>query len=375
MIRCLGEDEVIVSADGYVAWSTDGNSSWDKVNTPLSDTGATQVTASGLADGDFIYASTDNTGGGTLLVERWEIGQSGTSWKDLKAPVSGNGTFGIALAEGVLYVLAHDSLAGGSYLIRTLDATTSEPSAGMWANVKSAGEQFNLAPQALKVSTGSVKLWAADSQAGLSKPLFTFTDELATLGPTITSPADGAVVQVNPVSGGTFTVALSWSRLSKSTIYDYQVSLDSGFVEKVIDTSTSSTTSSTPAAVINVGGGTLMPGTTYFWRIRTNQSGPIRSPWSETRSFTVGELPEVGPPVVIEQPPAPIIEVPPAPEITLQPPEIVLPAPTPAPEIVLPAPVEAAPAIPSWAIYAIIIIGAVLVIALIVLIMRTRRPV
>ena len=375
MISVLSEDNVIVSADGYVAWSTDGNSSWDKVNTPLADTGATQVTASGLADGDYIYASTDNTGGGTMLVERWEIGQSGTSWKDLKAPVSGNGTFGIALVEGVLYALTYDNLTGGSYLVRTLDPTSSEPSAGMWANVKSAAEKFDIAPQALKVSSGSLKLWAADSQAGLTKPLFTFTDEIGTTGPTITAPADGATVQVNPVSGGTYTVALSWSRLSKSTIYDYQVALDSGFVEKVIDTSTGSTTSSTPAAVINVGGATLMPNTTYYWRVRTNQAGPIRSQWSEVRTFTIGELPEAQAPVVIEQAPAPVIEVPPTPEIVLQPPEIVLPAPTPAPEIVIPAAPEPTPAVPTWAIYAIIIIGAVLVIALIILIMRTRRPV
>jgi hypothetical protein len=375
MISCLGEDEVIVGSDGYIAWSTDGNSSWDKVNTPLSDTGATQVTASGLADGDYIYGSTDNTGGGTLKIERWEIGQSGTSWKDLVAPVSGNGTFGLDLVEGALYAVTYDNAS--SYLVRTLSPTTSEPSSGMWANVISSGETFNLAPQALKVSSGSVKLWAADSAAGLTKPLFSFTDEVATVGPSLTAPADGSVVQVNPVSGGTYTVALSWDRLSKSTIYDYQVALDSGFVEKVINTATSSTTSSTPAVVINTGGtsGALMPGTTYYWRIRTNQAGPIRSQWSETRSFTVGELPEAQPPVVIEQPPAPVIEVPPTPEIVLQPPEIVLPAPEPAPEIVLPAPVEAAPPIPAWAIYAIIIIGAVLVIALIILIMRTRRPV
>jgi len=373
MIRCLSEDNVIVGSDGYVAWSTDGNSSWDKVNTPLNDTGKTQVTASGLADGDYIYASTDNTSAGTLKVERWEIGQSGTSWKDLSPSIGANSSYGIELVEGVLYVAFSDS--ADSYTFRTLSPDTSEPSSGMWSTMKSAGEVFDLAPQALKVSTGT-KLWAADKAAGLAKPLFSYTDELATVGPTVTAPADGAVVMVNPVSGGTYTVALSWSRLSKSTIYDYQVSLDSGFVEKVLDTSTTSSTSSTPAVVINVGGGTLMPGTTYFWRIRTNIAGPVRSQWSPTRSFTIGDLPEAQPPVVIQQPPAPVIEVPPTPEIILQPPDIILPAPPPAPpEIVIPAAPEPTPPVPTWAIYAIIIIGAVLVIALIVLIMRTRRPV
>jgi len=371
MISCLSEDNVIVGSDGYVAWSTDGNSSWDNVNTPLSTTGATQVTASGLTDGDYIYGATATA---STKVERWEIGQSGTTWKDLSAPTTANLSYGIALVEGVLYVACDD--ATDQFTLRTLSPTSSEPSSGMWSTMKSAAERFTAAPQALKVSTGSTKLWAVDTTTGLTKPLFSYTDELATAGPTVTAPADGSVVAVNPVSGGTYTVALSWSRLSKSTVYDYQVALDSGFVEKVINESTSSTTSSTPAVVVNVGGGVLMPGTTYYWRIRTNIAGPIRSQWSPTRSFTIGDLPEAQAPVVIQQPPAPVIEVPPTPEIILQPPDIILPAPPPAPpEIVIPAAPEPTPPVPTWAIYAIIIIGAVLVIALIVLIMRTRRPV
>ena len=369
-IRSLGEDNVIVGSDSYVAWSTDGNSSWSDINTPLNATGLTQVTASGLGDGDYIYAATSAN---SSRVERWEIGQSGSSWKNLEAPTSGNYTWGIALADGVLYVVTNDD-KGDSFLIRTLSPTSSEPSSGMWSTVKSAAEIFTAAPSALRASSGSTKLWAVHSAVAVAKPLFSYTDAVATEGPSLSAPGDGADIKVNPVSGSTYTVPLTWERLSKSKIYDYQVSLDSGFVEKVINTSTSSTTSSTPSAVIS--GDNFMPGTTYYWRIRTNIAGPVRSPWSETRSFTITELPEALPPVVIQQPPAPVIQVPPAPSITLQPPEIVLPAPPPAPpEIVIPAAPAPTPPIPAWALYVIIIIGAVLVIALIVLIMRTRRPV
>jgi len=275
--------------------------------------------------------------------------------------------------EGVLYVQCDDTDNANTF--RTLSPDDSEPSSGMWSVMQSAGEQFKATPQALKVSSGSTKLWAVDKSA---PALYVYTDWIATEGITLTAPSDGSVVAVNPVSGGTYTVALSWDRLSKSKIYDYQVALDSGFVEKVVSESTDSTTSSTVSVVINTGDtlGALMPGTKYYWRVRTNIAGPVRSPWSATRSFTVGELPEAQPPVVIQQPPAPVIEVPPAPSITLQPPEIVLPAPPPPPpEIVIPAAPEPTPPVPTWAIYAIIIIGAVLVIALIVLIMRTRRPV
>jgi hypothetical protein len=373
MIRSLSEDNLIVGCDGYVAWSTDGNSSWTDINTPLDTTGATQVTASGLSDGDYIYASTD-TASSASEIQRWEIGQSGTSWKDLEPPIANNSTYGIALVEGVLYGAVSDGT--DSWLVRSLSPTTSEPASGDWAVSKSTGEKFTATPNGLKVSSGSVKLWAVENVAGqISKPLFSFTDAIATEGPTLSAPGAGAEVMMNPVSGGSYQITISWERLSKATIYDYQVATDSGFIEKIINTSTSSTTSSTPA--VSISAGTLNPGTTYYWRVRVNQAGPIRSPWSETRNFTVAALPEAQPPVVVQQPgPAPVIEVPPAPEIVLQPPEIVLPPPQAAPEIVIPAaPPAAAPAIPAWAIYAIIIIGAVLVIALIVLIMRTRRPV
>jgi hypothetical protein len=372
MIRSLGEDNVLVAADGYVAWSTDGNSSWEKINTPLNTTGLTQATASGLSDGDYIYAATATAGS---RVERWEIGQSGTSWKNLSASSSGNSCYGIAVVDGVLYAAFDDGT--DQFTFRTLSPTSSEPSAGMWAILKSAGERFTAAPQSLKVSTGSTKLWQADTvTAAVSKPIFSYTDDIATVGPTLAAPGAGADVMMNPVSGGSYQITLSWERLSKATVYDYQVATDSGFIEKIVNTSTSSTTSSTPA--ISISAGTLNPGTTYYWRVRVNQSGPVRSAWSETRSFTVAALPEAQPPVIVQAPgPAPVIEVPPAPAITLEPPEIVLPAPPPAPpEIVIPAaPPAAAPPIPFWAILAIIIIGAVLVIALIVLIFRTRRPV
>ncbi|MEE8420514.1 MAG: hypothetical protein V3R92_03540, partial [Dehalococcoidales bacterium] len=61
MIQSLGEDNLLVgSTTGYVAWSTDGNSNWSKSTKQVNDVGSPiQVTASGLADGDFIYAGTE----------------------------------------------------------------------------------------------------------------------------------------------------------------------------------------------------------------------------------------------------------------------------------------------------------------------------
>jgi len=185
---------------------------------------------------------------------------------------------------------------------------------------------------------------------------------------------------MNPVSGKANAVALTWERPSKAKIYDVKIALDSGFTEIVRSITTSSTTDD-PVSVV-VGPDTdytvaFASETTYYWRVRVNIAGPVKSPYSETRSFTIGTLPEIPvTPVEVVIPPPPVISVPEAPSITITPPEIVLPpAPAPPPEIVIPpAPAPPAPITPVY-IWAIIIIGAILVIAVVVLIIRTRRPV
>jgi len=105
---------------------------------------------------------------------------------------------------------------------------------------------------------------------------------------------------------------------------------------------------------------TLERGATYFWRVRAIE--PVEGDWSTIANFTVAEEAPAPPdPVVVTttQPPDIIVEIPPAPPATV----IEIP-PAPAAEEIAPA-----------YIWAIIIIGAVLVIAVIVLIVRTRRTV
>ncbi|MBL7126716.1 MAG: hypothetical protein ISS58_05875 [Dehalococcoidales bacterium] len=392
-ITSLGEDMLIAGSDaGYVGYTADGNSSWSTVTVQLTHASATQVTASGLADGDFIYAAVAGANDTVALVERWEIGTS-TSWKDLGAATTtdlgGDGTadecgaFGIALVEGVLYVAMEniDTNAGSadSVVFSTLDPHGSAPT---WSMLVSADETFVTTPSALRTSEGSTVLWALDTTG---QKLFSYTDTMSAAGPALLAPAHGGEISMNPVSGTAYDVSFTWERASKADIYQVDVSFDYDFAERFPRITTTSTTASTVAQIAGPSGtaGTnlinFMPETTYYWRVRassTEADTTVYSPWSAARSFTVAELPEAQAPVIIQQPPAPVISVPPAPNITLQPPEIVLPAPPPAPpEIVIPAAPAPTPPVPTWAIYAIIIIGAVLVIALIVLIMRTRRPV
>ena len=109
--------------------------------------------------------------------------------------------------------------------------------------------------------------------------------------------------------------------------------------------------------------GDLPYSTAYYWKVKavsgTIEAGDLlESDWASAVFITKEEPVEPLPPVVIEPtPPAP-----PAPIITITQPDIIVP---------LPAIVQT-PVTPGW-IYAIIAVGAVLVISLLVLIIRTRR--
>ncbi len=383
MITSLGEDLVLAgSSDGRVSYSTDGNANWTKIgDEDFDETGLVQVTATGLADGDFIIAASNHE------IYSWELGEA-DDWDNISpdAFVSGNVTTGIGIFNGVLYAIA-DGGSGGtdSILARTLTPTSDDPT---WSTKVLGTATFTAAPTALRISAGSdiTLLWAIDTA---SDALYSYKDTLAMDPVGARSPADGADIPFNTVSGESEQIVFSWTSPSdKVTEFDFEIATDTDFDETVIAQAvvkSSGTWDEGDVISQIIGPGAsgnfdvrFMPDQTYYWKVRVDAAGPVRSAWSETRSFSTGSLPEVLPPVIIQQPPAPVIQVPPAPSITITPPEIVLPAPLPAPpapEIIIPAAPAPTPPVPSWAIYAIIIIGAVLVLALIILIMRTRRPV
>jgi hypothetical protein len=287
MIRSLGEDEIIAGGDAgpgaaKVAYSTDGGQSWSKPHAtkyPFTTSAAhnVKVAATGLDDGDFIYcvsAVANNN------VVRWELGSS-TKWDDI---ISNQLTTalgsGVELGpDGALYVLFQDPTPDVSGFYRTLSPSTAGSTTG-WSSANTvATVDFLAAPNALALSSGSSKAWAIDTA---NNALYSYEDTVAMDGPSPAGPADGADISVNPVSGATFTVSFTWSRLSKATKYNLEIALDSGFNEKVVNytgttgsTQVISDTSSTVAQVVT--GGNFMPDTTYYWRVRLASDGPIYS--------------------------------------------------------------------------------------------------
>jgi len=106
--------------------------------------------------------------------------------------------------------------------------------------------------------------------------------------------------------------------------------------------------------------------TAYYWRVKavsgTEAAGDLaEGDWASAVFITKAEPEEPIPPVEI-------VEAPELPDITIEQPDITIEM----PEIIVPLPDVAAAITPAW-IYVIIAVGGVLVIALLVLIVRTRR--
>jgi hypothetical protein len=145
----------------------------------------------------------------------------------------------------------------------------------------------------------------------------------------VTSPAPGATnVPVQP--------AFVWAKVKDATSYEIVVSEDKTFA--IIDWSHTSDQN------FYQGDEVLAYSTTYYWRVRA-----AGGEWTYGVFTTEAAPEEPTPPVIIEPtPPAPPAEV-----------------------KVVEVPV--APAIPNYLLWVIVGVGAVLFIALIVLILRTRR--
>jgi hypothetical protein len=161
---------------------------------------------------------------------------------------------------------------------------------------------------------------------------WSFTTLLSTPAQHEAQPANGAQnVSIMPAFG--------WYENDNATGYDFELARDAAFHDAVDITVTTINSYSTDVA--------LEYSSVYYWRVRALKDSTVISGW-RTNVFTTMAAPvEPTPPVTIEPtPPAPTV---------------------PAPQVIIPPAVT-----PGW-VWAIIGIGAALVIAVIVLIIRTRR--
>jgi hypothetical protein len=280
---------LVGSQDGYVAYSTDGNTFWTDISEILqSGAGKIQVVADkDFATNQIIYAASDKA---EQNIKKWKIGTS-TEWTDIFRNCIPGGIYGLAIEDGTLYALEFNTSTGRSTLWQCLSPTTATSTSSNWSSsattastdIDDAEVHLNATPRALKASQG--ELWAVKTN-GTNK-LYRFTDILIEI--TLRKPASGFTNPVNAMNGLAHDIAFSWERPSEATEYELQIAYDKNFYI-LMTTITIATEEPTITALVGpyqTGDARVnfMPGTTGYWRVRTTQ--PLHSVYSETRSFNI----------------------------------------------------------------------------------------
>jgi hypothetical protein len=229
---------------------------------------------------------------------------------------------------------------------------TSFVNKGNPTNVITAGGTYYWRVRATSVINGAV---TGNLFSRYSTPTWSFITALATPGAGVGTPMFPLQGSTNVPVNTTFTWPAS---PTPGATYEFVIAEELGNVDKfaIIDYSA---TAPTNATILRE---TLKYDTTYWWRVRT-VTGTSKSDWT-TYFFTTEPEPVASSTTATTPVVTPIVSV-------------VMPSNTPVTPIVnvsgggTTAP--AAPVIPTYLLWAVIVVGAVLVIAVIVLIVRTRR--
>ncbi len=292
------------SQDGYVAYSTDSSLSWDTIPYTLElGAGRVQIVPDeNYASNHIIYAASHTPG---QNIRKWQIGTS-TAWTDIFRNTLNGGIYGLAINNNTLYALEFDTSTEQSTLWLYISPASATATSISWSSstttsttdIDNGTVYLNATPTALRASTG--KLWAVKTN-GTNK-LYSYSDVDIAL--TLTSPALDFINSVNTMNGIAHDVCFTWERPTESTEYELEIALDEDFYSLVASITVA--TINSVASVIAGPGQTgdnyvnFMPGTTYYWRIRTSQ--PVYSRYSVPKYFHIEPLNAILP--VILSPPS-----------------------------------------------------------------------
>ena len=255
---------------GQVYLSQDNGLSFNPVGQPLplnAGVGKINLTFdSKFIENKIIYADTDAkaAAGARDRIFRFTIGQS-TGWLSLCSSLPDNAIVKqlFCANDGTLYAVntepvVNADLKGGA--VRTLNPTSSSPT--LETILAGLDDTVFLS----KMSGCGNQLWAIDEK---NMRVMTFADNL-TSPVTLISPDDKAAGVENS------TLDLKWQAVNTATLYEWQVSDNTGFTGIPAGlTGTSDAASTRPAG--------LVPAAGYYWRVRVSK--PLLSRWSDTRSF------------------------------------------------------------------------------------------
>lgn len=287
MLALAGDETILIgSKDGRVAYSTDGGESFVRIPEVIgSGTGDVQVAAdANFAENGIIYAATNIADEG---IWRWTIGVS-DEWDQIDQSITelggGQQIGGLAVGtEGTLYALRLEPDGG---VLRSLNPTEADPDDIEFELVNRglpAGARFDPTPffptlPYLKLvgDAEQNQLWTIDTD---NQTIYRFRDTLSKSNPTPVAPQAGDIIVIN-YSGYIDSLILQWEEVAGAREYEVAIYRDAGATQEIWSATTDGLAID---AVRNDDPVTLYSGTTYYWRVRAIE--PIKSPWSEVRSF------------------------------------------------------------------------------------------
>jgi len=288
-LKLIAPDNLVWGGNaGGASYSANGGTSFTYLG--AAGAGNTLVDATGLAAGNTVFAVTTGAAGFTWY---WTIGAS-----VLFLPGTATaGATGISYANGVLYV--QDS--GTPDLDRYLTPTVLPFAATDLVVDPATYTQANMINSLQAVIAGSTTLYARNADAGFITPdtIDNFTDYLATAAdvPVPTYPINDAIIPINSISGAINAFTFQWNAppsLATSLItnpvltYNYNIvvyldeaatvplagSLGAGFGNAILAAASAAPNLAVGSNFPNNGAttsvGALVPGTTYYWRVRVD---------------------------------------------------------------------------------------------------------
>ena len=285
-IALAPNNDVLVGGMGDVAFSKDGGSSFTRILDTTDNAPVHIVADKDYVDNNMVYIAAGDE------VERGELGKN-EEWASREADDLAAQVCGIARYGSAVYVLTYNGT--GMYIWRALNLKEGATAyLSEWGYVWTDDWTSANTPRALKISpdykTDRPLFWAI----GPNNDLLSFNDPIVIVGATPKAPGDEEPIEVNPITGRAFDITFNWDRYSNKNIEEMEIDIatDENFDAIVFAGTVTNITRDSVAYVVGphgVGVSEFMPGRTYYWRVRVSNTsnGPLISPYTATRSFTV----------------------------------------------------------------------------------------
>jgi hypothetical protein len=227
---------------------------------------------------DYLYAGITGRAG-TRGIWRCYLGDPEAEWEQIADGATVGNISSLACAEdnGILYAIS--STDGIGYRCVRPTSTKEAPVFESFGAGLDTGEKVK---SGLKVISGSNLLFAIGGAGGAYNKIWTSSDEIIKMR--LLAPTNGAIagdVWENGSHAGKALVALSWEQVTSADSYEVQIAPDADFITVL---NSSCFASGSPYTANQMISANLWLGSEYYWRVRV--VAPYQSQWSDNWSFT-----------------------------------------------------------------------------------------